>query len=368
VRLRPRAFDATLVGVLTLATQLEAWLGPYDDRVALSGFLLATTLPLLWRRTRPMAACLGAVLAFAAGQAVLGTPTELASGTLPVLVAVGSGAAHLALREALGFGAAALAAVWVAVAASPEPPTASNYAYATLVVGVAWAVGRVLSVRHAQLALVQEQAEVAAADAVARERARIARELHDVVAHGVSVMVLQAGAAKEVLGTRPDDARTALEAVQESGRAALVELRRMLDVLRDVDGADDDLQPQPGLDDLTDLVARTTAAGLRTQLVVDTGAAAVPAAVGLSAYRIVQEALTNSLKHAGPATASVTVGVDDGALVVEVADTGRGQAAGTAGHGLVGMRERVSVFGGSLDVVPGPGFAVRARLPLGTAA
>jgi signal transduction histidine kinase len=368
VRLSPRAFDTVLVGVLVALTQAETWLGPFGERWALSAVCLAMTVPLLARRTRPLAACGAVVAVLAAGQAWLGTPTEMASGTLPLLVAVYTAGAWLVTGPAVGFLLGALAAVGLAVHASPEPATASNYVYAGMLVGIAWSVGRVLSRRHAQVAVLEDAAAHAAAEAVERERGRIARELHDVVAHGVSVMVLQAGAAKEVLTTRPDDARIALEAVQEAGRAALVELRRMLDLLRDEDGQEDGLRPQQGLADLPALASTMTAAGLRTELVVSTSGTDVPPAVGLSAYRIVQEALTNALKHAGPATATVTVRTEPGALLIEVADNGRGRAGTAGGYGLVGMRERVGVFGGHLEVLSSNGFTIRATLPLRAAA
>jgi signal transduction histidine kinase len=257
----------------------------------------------------------------------------------------------------------------VAVVASPEPPTASNFVYATLVVGVAWGVGRVLSRRHVQLADLEVRSTREAAEAVRQERARIARELHDVVAHGVSVMVLQAGAADEVLDTKPEKAHEVLRSAQATGRAALVELRRMLDLLRETEDVGEEdpalLQPQPGLEDLPALVERTAAAGLPTTLDVEVDTD-VPAALALSAYRVVQEALTNALKHAGPARASVRVRTNRDCLQVEVHDDGSGTHARTSagGHGLTGMRERVHVFGGTLEVATEDGWRVTATMPL----
>jgi signal transduction histidine kinase len=209
-------------------------------------------------------------------------------------------------------------------------------------------------------AALQQQAE----RALAAERARIARELHDIVAHHLSVMILQAAGAQA--SGKP--AAEALGKIERSGREALTEMRRLLGVLREpAEGAG--VAPQPGMAELADLAEGVRAAGLPVRLAVDGGHAAVPAAVDVSAYRIVQEALTNVLKHAGPAHADVTVGCADGAVVIEVTDDGAGgvgAAASAGGHGLVSMRERVAMFGGELRAGPRPGggFAVRARLPL----
>jgi signal transduction histidine kinase len=215
-----------------------------------------------------------------------------------------------------------------------------------------------LAARNAAL---ERQAEQAAA----AERARIARELHDIVAHHLSVMVLQAAGAR----ASGKDAGPALEKIEHSGRQALAETRRLLGVLRD-SPEDDVLAPQPGISDLAALADSVRAAGVPVSLAVHGDDGDLPAAVGVSAYRIVQEALTNVLKHAGPARADVTVDCADGAVLIEVSDNGAGNPAGgpqPGGQGLVGMHERVAVFGGELQVGPRPGggFAVRARLPLG---
>jgi signal transduction histidine kinase len=207
----------------------------------------------------------------------------------------------------------------------------------------------------------QHQAE----QALVAERARIARELHDIVAHHLSVVVLQAAGAQASAKPAPQ----ALAKIERSGREALTEMRRLLGVLREpAEGAG--LAPQPGMAELAALAEGVRAAGLPVRLAIDGGTAALPAAVDVSAYRIVQEALTNVLKHAGPASADVTVGCVDGAVVIEVTDDGVGGAAAdpsAGGHGLVGMRERAAMFGGELlaGPQPGGGFAVRARLPLG---
>jgi signal transduction histidine kinase len=207
----------------------------------------------------------------------------------------------------------------------------------------------------------QRQAEQAAA----AERARIAWELHDIVAHHLSVIVLQAGGARA--SGKP--AGPTLEKIENSGRQALAETRRLLGVLRDPDEAGG-LAPQPGIGALDGLAASVRAAGLPVSLVISGDLAASPAAVEVSVYRIVQEALTNVLKHAGPARAEVMIGSTADAVTIEVTDDGTGEPGRltpAGGHGLAGMRERAALLGGELAAGPraGGGFAVRARLPLG---
>jgi signal transduction histidine kinase len=214
----------------------------------------------------------------------------------------------------------------------------------------------------------------AARRAIADERARIARELHDVVAHNVSLIVVQAVAAEDVFDARPDVARDALRKIEVSGRAALAELRRLLETVRP-DTAEDGNEPQPGLDRLDALAESVQAAGLEVVVRREGAAVALPAGVDLSAYRIVQEALTNTLRHAGASRAEVTVRYGPREIGVEVVDDGAGAAAGavdgeSAGHGIVGMRERAALVGGTVEVgaAPGGGFRVRADLPLGAGA
>ncbi len=213
----------------------------------------------------------------------------------------------------------------------------------------------------AQSAAVQRQAEQAAA----AERARIARELHDIVAHHLSVIVLQAAGARA--SGKP--AGVSLEKIENSARQALGETRRLLGVLRDPD-EETGLAPQPGIGELDALAASVRAAGLPVNLLIGGDLAALPAAVDVSVYRIVQEALTNILKHAGPARADVTIGRAADTVTIEIIDNGTGEPdllTSAGGHGLAGMRERAAVFGGELAAGPRPGggFAVRARLPIG---
>ena len=207
---------------------------------------------------------------------------------------------------------------------------------------------------------------------MAAERARIARELHDVIAHSVSVMVIQAGAAEQLLAQTPERARGPLAAVQDTGRQTITELRRLLGILR-ADGPELSLAPQPGLASLDLLLAEMGQAGLPVQLRVEGQPAPLPPGVDLAAYRVVQEALTNTLRHAGPAHADVLVRYHQHALELEILDDGCGpgprppdRAGGQSGHGLVGMRERVSLYGGKLEAGPlaDGGYRLRARLPV----
>ncbi len=207
--------------------------------------------------------------------------------------------------------------------------------------------------------------------AVAEERLRIARELHDVLAHTMSVVAVQAGTGRLVGPDHPGEAIKALTAVEETARSAMHEMRQILTVLRaDDDDTDAAVRPTPGLDDLAALVAQVTEAGIAVDVRVEGEPRPVPTGVGLAAYRITQEALTNVIKHAGPAHASVLVRYTDHDVTVEIRDDGHGtpSRAGGGGHGLIGMRERAAVHGGELTAGPAAdgGFRVRARLPLGT--
>jgi signal transduction histidine kinase len=244
----------------------------------------------------------------------------------------------------------------------------------------AWSVGRVVRQRtvlaaelHEAAVRAEEQHEQATARAVAEERRRIAREMHDLVGHSVSVMVVQAGGARRILDRDADRAIEAAIRIEQTGRAALAEMRRLLGLMGPTET--DHFAPQPGLDRLDALVERARGAGLPVGLTVDGDPRELPAGAELAAYRVVQEALTNAIRHAGRAPTEVLVRWEPEALVIVVADTGRGTVPANAeeddatpggGHGLVGMRERVRVYGGELTALPRPdgGFVVRARIPL----
>jgi signal transduction histidine kinase len=339
------------------------------------GYALALlhTLPLAARRRFP-----GAVLALcvATGLAVatLGVPELLG---IAILVAVYSVAAYGDRWVSLaGLAAAELGAAAVQLTqGSFQWPTPITNA---LVIAAAWLLGHFVGVRRAYTARLEQTAELERAraeqarQAVAEERLRLARELHDVVAHSISVIAVQSGVGAHVAKTQPEEAAKALAAIEVTSRAALTELRRLLGVLRQEDEPQGDLAPVPGLADLDSLLAEVAKAGLAVRLQVEGRPAQLPAGVDLSAYRIVQEALTNVVKHAGPARAQVAIRYRDHEVMVEVTDDGRGAVVPTGdgrarvGHGLIGMRERVAVFGGDLQTGPRPGggFRVAARLPL----
>jgi len=259
------------------------------------------------------------------------------------------------------------------IAASAGAHGPVDTVHSLLAAGALWFVGDSVRERRRYLAACREQEAERQADhgrlAVREERVRIARELHDVVAHTLSVVTFQAGVGRKIGATRPAEALLALQAVEVTGRSALEELRRILGLLRD-DGEAPSLVPAPGVGDLEDLAGTVRAAGIPVSLAVTGEVAALPPAASLTAYRIVQEALTNVVKHAPGARATVRVQAGrDGVLITVDNDRGTGGPAGPPGgarHGLVGMNERAAAFGGSLDAGPvaGGGFQVTAFLPL----
>lgn len=346
--------------------------------------LLVATLALAWRRRAPLACLVVMLLAVAGGGLVLDVELAFWGGLVPLLLAVFTAAHRLVGRGpfvAAGVTALGLALIGLRV---PEARKTSELVFELMVFGLAWSAGFALNLRERRGALLAEQVshhETRALQAAAEERSRIARELHDVVAHSVSVMVVQAGAARMMLDRDPEAARAALTQIEQSGRRSVEELRLLLGVLRQQDERAD-LAPQPTLAHLADLVARVRDAGLEVDLAVDGDVSGLPLGVELSAYRIVQEALTNSLKHAGAHRAEVRLSYVEDYLQIRVRDDGRagastglppwsrvtadGQAtASGAGNGLVGMRERTALFGGELSAGPRPdgGFEVAARLP-----
>jgi signal transduction histidine kinase len=243
-----------------------------------------------------------------------------------------------------------------------------------VIFAVAWVVGDRIGARRTYLGELEQRAvmhererEEHARRAAAEEQARIARELHDIIAHNVSVMTVQAAAAGDAFETQPGRAREALGSIESTGREALAELRRLLGSVRPGDGPGA-FAPQPGLARLDELIEQVRSTGLTVELTVEGSPRELPPSVDLSAYRIVQEALTNTLKHADASHATVLVRYGPGTLDVEVVDDGRGAAADGAerGHGIIGMRERAVLFGGELRAGPAPGrgFSVHARIPL----
>lgn len=335
--------------------------------------ILAQTLPLAVRRRRPVLV-LGVTFAGIGLYSLLGYVE--AGGNLGVLVALYTVAANSDRRTATicaVLTALGILGVFASYAGS-QPRVAESMLGVYVEYSAAWIFGTYLQGRRQDLqalreraARLEDQREERARLAVAEERARIARELHDVVAHHVSVMVVQAGAARRVAASDPASARVAMAAVESAGRTALSEMRRMLEVLRE---DEPDLEPEPSLAQVASLVARVRAAGLPVDLRVEGERSDVPAGTDLAAYRIVQEALTNVVKHAGRASASVRIAYTPDHLEVDVTDDGRGAAAHlgveSGGRGLVGMRERALLYGGIVEAGPrtAGGYRVHAAFPI----
>ena len=340
--------------------------------------MAALVLPLLAYRRYPFAA--------AASYWVIGIGVTLVDGTLipyvDSLSVVGLAAAFLLgnLREArqawLGL-ALLTTSLLLIVHYIPGEQSPNLYVFLTLRYVAAWIAGYALRARSEQVeeAVVRaaraeherESAESAARVAVAEERSRIARELHDVVAHAVSVMVLQVGAVRHKLPESMTEDSEALRRVERAGRTALAEMRRLLAAMRP-DGDEAELVPQPGLDGLDSLLAEVGRAGLPVELHLEGDPYPLPRGLDLSAYRIVQEGLTNVLKHAGASDADVVVRYRPDEVEIEVRDNGNGRAGGDGmGHGLVGIRERVKIYGGEMSARAEPegGFVLSTRLPVG---
>lgn len=335
--------------------------------------------PVAWRRVAPWAAVALAVATLAV-PLLLGPAPTTQGMTFMVLTytAAAAGPPRTAVVAAL--------VLWIPVAttsalAPPPDELLANVSPAYLVLNnllvgaVAYSVGRAVHARRASTEALRERARAAeenqrslAERAVADERRRIARELHDVVAHHVSVMGVLATGARRVLPKDPDAADGAIATIEETSRATLREMRRLLDVLRTDAEPAAELAPQPGLAGIEALVEQVRDAGLPVTLRVEGTPATLEEGVALTLYRITQEALTNALKHAGAATAQVLLSFDGDTVDVEIADTGRGPGpdGDRIGHGLVGMRERVALYGGVLrtGARPGGGFRVSARIPV----
>jgi len=368
-----RLLDGLLA--VALASALLTQLAADGDATLLNAAgALLLTLPLAARRRAPLAVA-GVFAATAALNAILGG--ELFAGEPPPFTSLIAGAvtffslgAHAEDRPATAGAGLGVAGLWSAVVASGQLDVQSFLFSAGLIVATPWLLGRSIRARSLRLELLEREHAQRERVAVGEERARIARELHDVVAHSVGVMVVQAQGAGRVLDRDPERAREALEAIERTGRTALEEMRRSLGVLRRPD-AGAPLAPQPGIDALGALVEQARQSGLTVELITEGEPAPLPAGVDLSAYRIVQEALTNTLKHAGPVHARVAVRYGDRRLKLQISDDGapgRGSNGipSTGGQGLIGMRERVALYGGDLQAEHRPqgGFLVRASLPL----
>jgi signal transduction histidine kinase len=374
--MRLRQVDRLLALALAVPSGVQVLVQPIASRPVGVVIALGSTLPIAWRTTHPAAAAL-------AGSAVWLIPADgyVMLGYVAAFVLYYSLAAHVAsARRVVLVVAAGVAA---SIGASIEQgAVAGEYFVALSAVAAPALVGRIVRRQRRQAARLADLAhqldlerERGTRAAVAEERARIARELHDVVAHGLSVVAIQSDAAEAALDHDATLAREPLRTIRATSTEAMAEMRRLLGVLR-ADGAVADLDPQPGLAQLPALVERVSASGVPVSVEVRGEPRSMPASVDLSAYRIVQEALTNVGKHAAGAATDVRLTWLPDALALEVRDRGLGNGNGTrppngngGGHGLLGMRERVRMLGGELHTGPAPGggFAVEARLPLGGA-
>ncbi len=371
--LRPRGVDAAVASavfvasVVNVASQDAAGI----SEIPIAGFflLIVASVALLWRRTRSPAV-LGVALAMSVAWTIFNYPGNPVFHILVSLYAVG----RYVPETKVGMAAliAALAVVGSVQVIDGDP--VADVVTALVVATLPWYVGRRVRVRAYYAAVEQERVEhlewkraTEAQRAIADARSAIARELHDVVAHNVSVMTVQAGVARLVVGSDPGRAQEAIGAVEEAGRRALDELRHLLGVLRP-ETASGELGPQPALDQVHGLVDQLRQTGMRISLAAEVPSE-LPPRVDLFAYRIVQEALTNVLKHGGvDAEAEVRLQETDARLEIEVTDNGTSTSAlPESGHGIVGMRERAILLGGTLEAGPRAegGFRVLARLPLG---
>jgi signal transduction histidine kinase len=375
-----RTRDLVVGIVLGVALLVEAALSSSrEGSVALNLVLYAPiALLFLFQPLRPFELTLALIVALSLVSLPATDVAAMFTTLLLLVVAVFRAASTLDDRSAIIVGLVLLVAVPV-VAAEHSSGSVGDYIFPVVIFAITASVARGLRHRALlarELALRNERLEVEreaqAASAVSDERRRIARELHDVVAHSVSVMVVQSGAARRVLDSEPDHAVAALAEVERSGRQALSELRRLLGLMRDGDENAAVREPQPTLAGLDDLVKRAQDAGLPVELRQEGEPYPLPMGCDLAAYRVVQESLTNALKHAGDgAEATVLLRWTDDHLELDISDTGQGLTAasldgdGPVGQGLVGMRERVALCGGDLQAGPrqSGGFRVRARIP-----
>ena len=373
-----RAALLLTVAGLFVSAQVQIWTGPSTYDVGgrpLNAVVAALfTLPVLLARRYPLSVLLTVLVAITADHQLGGNLGQPWFAMLLGVFALGAYGSAWGSGVGLFMLAGLVLSVDVPRLQAGDP--VDEVLPAWFILGGTWGLGRWMQHRRAELAGLASRAEALERDreeatraAVTHERARIARELHDLVAHSLAVIVLQAQAADRVMASDVESARRALAAIDATGRAGLGELRRMLDLLL-VEVGPDELEPRPSLDHLDHLVDRVRHAGLAVSVSVTGERRALPAGVDLSAYRIVQEALTNTLKHSGGTTAEVGVAYRADEVELTITDAGRLDsvpqpvAAGTE-RGLIGMRERAHLYGGSVEAGPAPsgGFRVRALLP-----
>jgi signal transduction histidine kinase len=371
-----RLLDRLLVAVLVIAGWVNVLTASDRQGSVVLNLLVVSVmgLSLLWRRDRPLVPVVCCGIGMPLSAAVLTAPPYIFVSVAMMSTASYSAGAHLERRRALhGLAIVVLSLTTVVLIFDP-----SDWLFPIGVFGVVpWLAGRTMrnqTLLARELAEKAELAEHAREEeerrAIAMERSRIARELHDVLAHNLSVMVVQAGGARRIVEKRPEQAAQVADLIELTGRETLAELRQLFGPVRHGEG--EDLQGPVGIDRVEELAARARAAGLSVHVHVEGERVMLPTGVDLTAYRVVQEALTNTLKHGGRAQATVTVSYEPNEIVLSIEDDGVG-AGGSGeelgelggGHGLVGMRERVELYGGLLQAGsrPGGGFAVRVRLP-----
>ena len=370
IRQRIQQWKAGLIDiglVVLLLPPTFVWATRHHSVALAVGPVLLETLPLLLRRRYPLPVLAVVLPASIAAQFVVGVLPPFALG-----LALYTVASHTERRVALRAGVAALATLVVLLLVRNGFDARESVVHLIIFASATWIFGDNVRTKRAYYRELEERAERLEREreeniqhAAAEEQERIARELHDVIAHSVSVMVVQAAAANDIFERQPERAREALRSIEESGRSALTELRRLLGIVRTHERGR--LDPQPGLAALEELIEQVRATGLEVELELNGELGELPSGVDLSTYRIVQEALTNTLKHAQATHARVRLGRRAHELAIEVADDGVGPGKeSTNGHGLIGMRERVALLGGTLETGPGEsgGFAVKVRFPL----
>jgi signal transduction histidine kinase len=370
-------FDA-LIAVLAVVAMLELIVGrdsPSSARTlwfALPAIAVLVS-PIFLRRRFPFAGPAAYWLLAAAIAFVDWRPIPYAVSLYPIGLTVGFLLGNLRNAVRSGIGLVVIVACSATLVYEIPDHSAAELIFIPLEFAIAWVAGFAVRERAEQAeaaeiraVFAERERDAAARIAVAEERARIARELHDIVAHAVSVMVLQVGAVRHKLPDAQAEDRDALQGVEQAGRTALAEMRRLLGAMRN-DGDEAELAPQPGLDGLDSLLEEVGRAGLPVQLEVEGKPFPLPRAIDLSAYRIVQEGLTNALKHARASDAEVTVRYRPDEIQLEVRDNGEGPATSDGlGHGLIGIRERVKIYGGEMTAGPatGGGLVLSRRLPL----
>jgi signal transduction histidine kinase len=371
-RWTPRPVDLAAAAVLTAGTQAEVWAGVMAGPPAtlVAATCLVGTVAAAWHRIAPMAVLVVVLAALAVAPGALGVDDNTGFAWFVAVFSVIVSAGYHARRPIMAL--AVTLALLATTVVLETGPVIADIAYACLLGTGGWLAGRTIASRtlRAELseqraALVEQQVQWRAAAAVADERLRIARELHDVIGHSISVMTLHVGGVRRLLGPEQVEQRAVLETVEQTGRQTLAEAQRLLGVLRTTQS--DEPVPAPGLAIAPELLEPVRAAGIRAAFTVTGQVRPLPAGLDVAAYRIVQEAVTNVLRHAAASRVDCTVDYGLAALDLRVVNDGTARAqTGAAGNGHIGMRERAALYGGTVDIGPRPagGYAVHAVLPI----